>query len=288
MERAELELFERSVANALDERAGVDAALVEMGWQEAFESHPGAAVRVLFTQLGRTNATSSALTWVVGSSVLPPLGSCDQPGVGGRFEGLGLGPRIQTAVAGGTVCKVESCTVTPIAGLDPTLGLAHVAGTIGSTGDPVDWPAQVALGQVAIGHQLIGAARAMLELACDHARERSQFGRAISSFQAVRHRFADTLVAIEAADALLDAAWEDKAFAPMAKATAGRSARTAARHCQQVLAGIGFTAEHPLHRYVRRAFVLDQLLGRGRALSQTLGEQIVTDRVLPGVIRLLA
>ena len=55
-----------------------------------------------------------------------------------------------------------------------------------------------------------------------------------------------------------------RATAAMAKAIAGRSARTAARHCQQVLAGIGFTTEHALHRYVRRVLVLDELFGSAR------------------------
>ena len=81
-------------------------------------------------------------------------------------------------------------------------------------------------------------------------------------FQAVRHRLADTLVAIEAADA----GWVQlgRGVAPaaaMAKALAGRGARTAARHCQQVLAGIGFTTEHDFHHYLRRVLVLDQLFG---------------------------
>ena len=67
----------------------------------------------------------------------------------------------------------------------------------------------------------------------------------------MRHRLAETLVAIEAADAVLDAAWEDgvAGTAAVAKALAGRGARTASRHCQQVLAGIGFTTEHEFHRY---------------------------------------
>src|SRR6202044_3606584 len=110
-----------------------------------------------------------------------------------------------------------------------------------------DWPAALAVGQVALGYELIGAGRTMLELARTHALERMQFGRPIGSFQAVRHRLAESLVALEAAAALLDAAWEDPApaIAAMAKAFAGRSARTAARHCQQGLAGIGFTTEHP-------------------------------------------
>ena len=96
----------------------------------------------------------------------------------------------------------------------------------------------------------------------------------------MRHRLAEALVALEAAAALLDAAWDDPSpvTAAMAKAFAGRSARSAARHCQQVLAGIGFTTEHPLHLFVRRTMVLDQLLGAGSALTNQLGTDIVRTR----------
>ena len=75
------------------------------------------------------------------------------------------------------------------------------------------------------------------------------------------------------AAAMLDAAWLDRTAdtAAMAKAVAGRQARTAARHCQQVLAGIGFTVEHPFHRYVRRMLVLDALLGTAASLTTALG-----------------
>ena len=116
------------------------------------------------------------------------------------------------------------------------------------------WPSSVALCQLAVGYELVGAARKMLELARRHALERAQFGQFIGKFQAVRHRLAEALVAIEAADAMLGAAWEDDSptSAAVAKALAGRAARTTARHCQQVLAGIGFTSEHELHRYVRQ------------------------------------
>ena len=67
----------------------------------------------------------------------------------------------------------------------------------------------------------------------------------------------------------------------MAKAFAGRSARTVARHCQQVLAGIGFTTEHPLHRSVRRTLVLDQLLGAGSDLTRRLGADVLQQATLP-------
>jgi alkylation response protein AidB-like acyl-CoA dehydrogenase len=90
-------------------------------------------------------------------------------------------------------------------------------------------------------------------------------------------------VALEAAAALLDAAWEDLSpvTAAMAKAFAGRSVRTVGRHCQQVLAGIGFTTEHPLHRSVRRSIVLDQLLGAGSRLTRSLGTDVLSSLTLP-------
>jgi alkylation response protein AidB-like acyl-CoA dehydrogenase len=72
----------------------------------------------------------------------------------------------------------------------------------------------------------------------------------------------------------------------MAKAMSGRSARIAARHCQQVLAGIGFTTEHALHRYVRRVLVLDLLLGSSKALTRELGSEVVASRQLPPLLPL--
>jgi alkylation response protein AidB-like acyl-CoA dehydrogenase len=75
-------------------------------------------------------------------------------------------------------------------------------------------------------------------------------------------------------------------FAAMAKAVAGRGARTTARHCQQVLAGIGFTTEHPLHRYVRRVLVLDQLFGSSKLLTKELGDTLLASRRLPPLLPL--
>ncbi|HKT02664.1 MAG TPA: acyl-CoA dehydrogenase family protein, partial [Rugosimonospora sp.] len=199
------------------------------------------------------------------------------------------GSVLVVARAGGSDVAVEVATDAlawhPVRGIDPTLGLVEVTGQIGGAvgRGPVDWPAAVARGQLALGHELAGASRRVLDLARDHALVRIQFGRPIAMFQAVRHRLAETLVAVEAAGAVLDEAWEDGTAqaAGMAKATAGRSARVAVRHCQQVLAGIGFTTEHPFHRYARRILVLEQLLGSTRALTRELGEGILARRELP-------
>ena len=154
--------------------------------------------------------------------------------------------------------------------------------------EPGGWTAAVALGRLAVAHELVGASRQMLDLARTHALDRVQFGRPISGFQAVRHRLAETLVAIEMAEAVLEAAWLDGSpvTAAMAKAVAGRQARTTARHCQQVLAGIGFTTEHPLHLYVRRTLVLDGLLGTAPTLTRALGDDLIASRQLPPLLAL--
>jgi alkylation response protein AidB-like acyl-CoA dehydrogenase len=143
-------------------------------------------------------------------------------------------------------------------------------------------------GRLAVAHELVGASRAMLDLAREHALERVQFGKPIAAFQAVRHRLAEALVYIEAADALVDDAWDDGGadYAAMAKAFAGRSAFVVAKHCQQVLAGIGFTAEHPFHRYFKRVLELDRLMGSSKSLTRAVGQQLLSSRQVPAPVPL--
>ncbi len=185
------------------------------------------------------------------------------------------------------VVTTNALHVTPVSGLDPALGLVKVSGSFDRASLPhpgvVDWSDAVAAGQLALGHELVGTGRAMLDLARMHALERVQFGQPIASFQAVRHRLAESLVALEAAASLLRAASDEPSpiTAAMAKALAGRSARTVARHCQQVLAGIGFTTEHDLHHFVRRTYLLDQLLGAGSVLTRQLGAEVLAAGSLP-------
>jgi hypothetical protein len=296
----------------------LDEALDELGWREALATDPRGAVSILFELQGSANAVSSALDDVVVSCigveagspqgvVLPCLGRTDPPGkIVGRtltVRGLataGLRSRDIALVAATsekcvTVAAVErkALAVRPLGGLNPTLGLLEVTGSlelaaIDRRDLSDDWARAVGLGQLAVAHELVGAQRAMLGLARDHAIERVQFGRPISSFQAVRHRLADSLVAIESADAAISAAWESRSAleASMAKAIAGNAAWTVARHSQQVLAGIGFTAEHAFHHFFRRALVLDQVFGSARALTAELGEDLLRDRRLPAMLPL--
>lgn len=174
---------------------------------------------------------------------------------------------------------------------DPRLAIGawfEATGAANVASDALTLITDEATARRALAHELVGAARAMLELARVHALERVQFGQPIAQFQAVRHRLAEALVAIEAASAALDAAWDDdtQTAAAIAKAVAGRSARTVAKHAQQVLAGIGFTTEHPFHGYLFRVLELDHQYGDYRTLTRELGAQLLADRRLPPVLPL--
>jgi hypothetical protein len=313
MDVEERELFAKGIQHTTSASSGLelDAALTELGWEDALASDPATTVVTLFEHQGVAATTSSALGVVMAVAlgapldgttglVLPPLGSTDPPATLADgvlvVRGLAtsaLSGRARALVVAGSIGHVVDAGALergPVKGIDPRLGLVSVAGQdlepLASA--PVGWPAALGAGQRALAHELVGLSRTMLRLAREHALDRVQFDRPIAGFQAVRHRLAESLVAIEAADAAAHAAWDDGSplAAALAKAVAGRSARTVARHSQQVLAGIGFTTEHPLHLYVRRALVLDRLLGDARSLTTALGEDLLRDRRLPSLLPL--
>ena len=308
MDSEEAKLFAAALRQLTQAHSGValDAALDELGWADAMADDSRTAVATLFESQGEYDVTSTALDAVIaiavglplGRIVLPALARHDAPGVadGDRIRVHGLcrgavsgGVRVVTATSDG----YRALSVAPgdyqvktVAGMAPALKLVEITAEVAMSdaSEPVDWPSGVAAGQRALAHELVGTSRAMLRLAREHAIERVQFGRPIASFQAVRHRLAEALVAVEAAHAAADAAWCDDSAstnAALAKAVAGRSARIVARHAQQVLAGIGFTTEHPLHRHVRRALVLDGLFGSGRTLTREIGAEVLRSRQVP-------
>ncbi len=325
----ELELFERSLAHATASASGaaLDAELDALGWADALALDPRVAIDTLFTLQGAANSTSGALDRVlidallgaedgeVGHAiVLPRLGTGTPPAVllgeQLRVDGLATpaladsdlvvvvaGVDSHDEVEDGEIVAVtlESALLSskPVQGMDPTLGLSRVHCDLvlpaGSVIAPVPWEVALARGRLALSHELVGASRTMLELARTHALERIQFGVPISSFQAVRHRLAEALVAVEAAAASCDGAWSDGTpfTAMVAKATAGRSARIVARHTQQVLAGVGFTAEHPFQTYLKRAVMCDQLLGDSKTLIDEAGAAVLIAGALSEVLAVL-
>ena len=123
--------------------------------------------------------------------------------------------------------------------------------------------------EVLIAAELVGVAQHAMELAVQHAKQREQFGRPIGAYQAVSHRCADMLVAVESArSAVLSAAWtadhvpDDLPFAAsVAKVSAAQAAWHVTASALQVHGGMGFTWEHPIHLYLRRAAASSRLLG---------------------------
>jgi alkylation response protein AidB-like acyl-CoA dehydrogenase len=108
---------------------------------------------------------------------------------------------------------------------------------------------------------LLGTAERLLEMTRDYARARVQFGRPIGTFQAVSHPLADIYVDVELGRSLLYGAClaldegspDAGALVSAAKAWTGDAAVRAAERGLQIHGGIGFTWEHDLHLYLRRA-----------------------------------
>jgi hypothetical protein len=196
-----------------------------------------------------------------------------------------------------TRCDVADVPhVRAVHGLDPGLGLIQLdlnglrpTRVLSGIAATEAWDRVVAAARRALAHQIVGAVERMLELAVQHALDRRQFGRPIGSFQAVRHRLSDAFVANEAASAAVTLSWSsgDEILAAMlAKSLAGRAARIASTQCQQVLAGIGFTAEHSFHRYLKRVTMLDRILGSGTELPTVIGALLVERGHLPRLVEL--
>ena len=132
---------------------------------------------------------------------------------------------------------------------------------------------------VALAAEAVGGAEQALDLAVSHAKQRVQFGRPIGSFQAIKHKCADMVVALEGARVALDGALLATADSGIAALVAGLACSAAYTHITaeaiQVLGGIGFTWEHPAHLYFRRARTAAVLFGteaqHRAALADRLG-----------------
>jgi hypothetical protein len=305
-----------AIGSALLELAGTfDAemltkALDDFGWEDLLRSEPAMAVASVFAAQGRAGSWSSALHDLLvestplhhhdltGSAVLvPPPGSDTTAGIDrGSLDGLLIGsrPGLPSVIAvGGSgedtrVVRLarRALEVKPVAGLDPGLAVLRVrggleGGEVLAEGETARrwWVEVVASGRRAVAFGLCGAMEAMLELAVAHAVGRYQFGRPIGAFQAIRHRLAECRVATSGAYAAASASLEgDDAELPAlaAKVVAGRAQKLVVTHCQQVLAGMGFTAEHPFHHYLVRATAMDRVFGSAVELAPQLGRAIIT------------
>ncbi len=139
------------------------------------------------------------------------------------------------------------------------VGTDRVLGKIGRA-----WPIiERVLNRATIGlcAEMVGGAQRVLEMCVDYAKQRVQFGRPIGSFQAIQHKCADMLLMIESArSAVYAASWmasndsaETALYASIAKAYTSDACRLVAGEGIQIHGGMGFTWEHDVHLYFKRA-----------------------------------
>lgn len=134
---------------------------------------------------------------------------------------------------------------------------------------PADVARAYEFGALATAAQLIGAGQAMLDMSVEYARQRTQFGRVIGSYQAIKHKLADALIAVElarplvfgAALSLADNTPHAARDVSAAKAAASDAALLAARTALQTHGAIGYTAEHDLSHWLLRAQALHSAWG---------------------------
>lgn len=137
----------------------------------------------------------------------------------------------------------------------------------------------------ALAAEAVGVASKVVDLSVAHAKERRQFDRAIGSYQAVSHQVADSYMAVELARSVTYwAAWAVAEGDPQAgvsvaaaKAAAGEAAVFACERAIQVHGGIGFTWEHVLHRYYKRALWIESFEGGAARQRAALASALLDD-----------
>ncbi len=278
---------ELAEAKAYDDEAWKE--MCELGWAGIFidEAHGGqelGAVEliILFEELGYSlapvpflsNAAAGLAIQVAGSDEqrerwLPGLASGELRGTVGLLKGgeARLVPDAAEADLivlagddGAVVAERGAAKVEAFEALDPTrrFGRVHADG-----GDPLPGDVQPAIDRIcaALAAENVGVAQRAMEMAVDYARERKQFDRPIGSYQAVSHRCAQMLLEVEGSrSAAYYAAWCADAepetlaqAASMAKAYASDAGWRVCTSSLQVHGGIGFTWEHDLHFFLKRA-----------------------------------
>ncbi len=158
-----------------------------------------------------------------------------------------------------------------VATVDETLGLGRLSpnGAETAQGEWVDVRRRLL---AALALEAVGIGSKAIELALAYVSGREQFGKKIGSYQAISHSLVDGYVAVELSRSLAYwAAWcvaeNDEQVELAVAAAKSQAAEAAVLACEksiQAHGGIGFTWEHPLHRYYKRALWLESALGYGR------------------------
>ena len=226
---------------------------------------------------------------VTESIAVVPILLADSPDAAERNAALAAGESIATAALPPQVPRAVDADSADLV-LSAASGHARIATAAGEQHRSVDagrrlfevaaagppWPANVGrayeFGVLATAAQLVGAGGTLLEMAVEYARQRTQFGRVIGSYQAIKHKLADVHIALELARPLVygaalsladDADGSDSTGRDVsaAKVAAADAALLAARSALQTHGAIGFTAEHDLSLWLLRVQALRSAWG---------------------------
>jgi len=143
-------------------------------------------------------------------------------------------------------------------------------------------------GVLACAAQQLGVGSQLIDMGCLYATQRKQFGVAIGTFQAVKHRMANAKVKVEYARSVVYRAAHSVATdaaarsvdVSMAKISAGEAATYAAKESLQVHGAIGYTYEQDLHVWMKRAWSLDLAFGTGAWHRKRVADALI-DGTLP-------
>jgi len=257
------------VAGAL--RSAVDAGVVAPG------TVLGDAELSTWIERLTSGAAMGAVAWSRRQDAVRASGSGGEWKLSGRADPVVYGPEADVVVVfaddgdGSALFALsqvphERPEAEPAMDLTRSLGWLHLDGRPALRLGGADAAGRVLdRAAVVVSAEMLGAAGRVLELSVDYAKDRVQFGRPIGSFQAVKHRCADMLVDVEGMrSAAYYAAWavgarseDGPAAASAAKVWCSDASRRVMASALQVHGGIGFTWEHDLHLYVKRA-QLDQ------------------------------
>jgi alkylation response protein AidB-like acyl-CoA dehydrogenase len=249
---------------------GVTALLVPERF-DGIDAHPVDLV-VALERLGRWNVPGP----VTESIAVAPILLADDERAGALASGdlvatVAAPPLVARAVdadtAGLVLLAAEGQVSDAAAGarqesVDPSRHLFDV--TADGDGRPADVARAFEFGALATAAQLIGAAQAMLDASVDYAKQRSQFGTIIGTYQAIKHKLADVLIAVEmarplvygAALSLADGSGDTARDVSAAKVAAADAALLAARSALQTPGAIGYTQEHDLSLLLLRVQAL--------------------------------
>jgi Acyl-CoA dehydrogenase, C-terminal domain len=237
--------------------------LSEQGWVGVLRDFSFLEAAVLFEELGRVLYDGPFMLNEVAGQPGDDVWSVE---VDGFVPHLDRVQRVLTPEMRAVPAKGER-----LATVDDTLGLGRVQRN-GAERAAGDWDDVRRRLLAAFALEAVGVGSKAVELAIAYAASREQFGKKIGVYQAISHALVDAYVAVELARSLAYwAAWcvsearaEGDLAVAAAKSQAGEAAVLACETSIQAHGGIGFTWEHPLHRYYKRALYLEGALGYGR------------------------